>query len=50
VGRLPLEGSDGAARCPIACLPKEIEKALDKLGKDGDKVRGTIERRTSPIT
>ena len=29
---------------PDRMLPKEIEKALDKLGNDGDKVRGTIER------
>jgi hypothetical protein len=29
---------------PDRMLPKEIEKTLDKLGKDGDKVRGTIER------
>ena len=25
-------------------LPKEVDKALKKLGTDGDKVRGTIER------
>jgi hypothetical protein len=25
-------------------LPKEIEKTLDKMGDDGDKVRGTLER------
>ena len=29
---------------PDRMLPKEIEKTLAKLGKDGDKVRGTIER------
>ena len=29
---------------PKRMLPKEIEKALDKLGDDGDKVRGAIER------
>ena len=29
---------------PDRMLPKEIEKTLDKMGKDGDKVRGTIER------
>jgi hypothetical protein len=29
---------------PDRMLPKEIEKTLDKLGKDGEKVRGTIER------
>ena len=32
------------AAMPDRMLPKEIEKTLDKLGKDGDKVRGTIER------
>jgi hypothetical protein len=32
------------AKLPDRMLPKEIEKTLDKLGKDGDKVRGTIER------
>jgi hypothetical protein len=29
---------------PSELLPKEIEKALGKLGDDGRKVRGTIER------
>jgi hypothetical protein len=29
---------------PSELLPKEIEKALGKLGDDGKKVRGTIER------
>ncbi len=28
--------------------PKEIDEALGKLGSDGDKVRGTIERESSP--
>ncbi len=32
------------ASMPDRMLPKEIEKTLAKLGKDGDKVRGTIER------
>jgi uncharacterized protein YjbJ (UPF0337 family) len=32
------------ASMPDRMLPKEIEKTLDKLGSDGDKVRGTIER------
>ena len=32
------------ASMPDRMLPKEIEKTLTKLGKDGDKVRGTIER------
>ena len=29
---------------PASLLPKEIDAALRKLGTDGDKVRGTIER------
>lgn len=32
------------APLPEAMLPEEIEKSLRKLGKDGDKVRGTLER------
>jgi hypothetical protein len=32
------------APLPKALLPKDIEKALKKLGTDGDKVRGTLER------
>jgi len=32
------------ARMPSRMLPKEIEKTLGKLGDDGDKVRGTLER------
>jgi len=29
---------------PVSMLPKEIDKSLNKLGTDGAKVRGTIER------
>jgi hypothetical protein len=29
---------------PKSMLPDEIDKALSKLGDDGDKVRGTLER------
>ena len=29
---------------PKSMLPKEIDKALGKLGDDGDRVRGTLER------
>ncbi|HKF85168.1 MAG TPA: hypothetical protein VKB30_05230 [Candidatus Limnocylindrales bacterium] len=32
---------------PKSMLPKEIDKALGKLGDDGDKVRGTLEREFS---
>jgi hypothetical protein len=32
------------AELPRQMLPKEIEKTLKKLGADGDKVRGAIER------
>jgi hypothetical protein len=29
---------------PKSMLPEEVDKTLRKLGKDGDKVRGTLER------
>jgi hypothetical protein len=32
------------APVPSRMLPKEIEKTLKSMGKDGDKVRGTLER------
>jgi hypothetical protein len=32
------------APMPKRMLPKEIEKTLDAMGDDGDKVRGTLER------
>lgn len=32
------------AELPKSMLPDEIEKALRKLGPDGDRVRGTLER------
>jgi hypothetical protein len=32
------------AELPKSMLPKEVDKTLRKLGTDGDKVRGTIER------
>jgi hypothetical protein len=32
------------APMPSRLLPKEIEKTLDRMGDDGDKVRGTLER------
>ena len=32
------------ADLPKSMLPKEVDKTLRKLGTDGDKVRGTIER------
>ena len=32
------------AAMPTRMLPAEIEKTLDRLGKDGEKVRGTLER------
>jgi hypothetical protein len=32
------------ASMPSRMLPKEIEKTLRKMGDDGDKVRGTLER------
>jgi hypothetical protein len=33
-----------SAELPKSMLPDEIEKTLRKLGPDGDKVRGTLER------
>jgi hypothetical protein len=32
------------ADLPASMLPKEVEKTLRKLGPDGEKVRGTLER------
>ncbi len=32
------------AELPKSMLPKEVDRTLRKLGSDGDKVRGTIER------
>jgi len=29
---------------PKSMLPKEVDRELKKLGRDGDKVRGTLER------
>ena len=33
-----------SAPVPTRMLPKEIEKTLKSMGKDGEKVRGTLER------
>jgi hypothetical protein len=41
--RKTITGSEKAP-LPRSLLPSEIEKALKKMGTDGDKVRGTIER------
>jgi hypothetical protein len=32
------------ADLPPSLLPKDVDKAVRKLGSDGDKVRGTLER------
>jgi hypothetical protein len=32
------------AELPKSMLPPEVQKTLKKLGKDGDRVRGTLER------
>ncbi len=37
-------GRGKPAELPDRMLPDEIEKALRKLGRDGDKVRGALER------
>lgn len=42
LGRRAVRGKD--ASLPDSMLPPEIEKTLRKLGSDGDKVRGTLER------
>ena len=36
--------SGSPRRCQSACCPTEIEKTLAKMGDDGEKVRGTLER------
>ena len=41
--RRAVTGRDQAP-LPKTLLPKDVEKTLKKLGSDGDKVRGTIER------
>ena len=43
-GRAKRAGRGKSAELPKAMLPEEIEKTLRKLGPDGDKVRGTLER------
>jgi len=40
--RRAIRGPD--AELPKSMLPKEVDKTLRKLGSDGDKVRGTLER------
>jgi hypothetical protein len=40
--RRAVKGPD--ADLPKSMLPKEIEKTLKKMGTDGDRVRGTLER------
>jgi len=42
LGRRVVRGKDKPL--PKAMLPEEIEKSLRKLGSDGDRVRGTLER------
>jgi hypothetical protein len=42
LGKRAIRGKDAAL--PDSMLPDEIEKTLRKMGKDGDKVRGTLER------
>ena len=41
-GRRVLFGAP--AQLPESMLPEEIEKSLRRMGSDGDKIRGTIER------
>jgi hypothetical protein len=42
LGRRAIRGK--AAPMPKAMLPDEVEKTLRRMGSDGDKVRGTLER------
>ena len=42
LGKRAIRGKDAAL--PESMLPDEIEKTLRKMGRDGDKVRGTLER------
>jgi len=42
LGRRVVRGKDKPL--PKTMLPEEIEKSLRKLGSDGDRVRGTLER------
>lgn len=42
LGKRAIRGKDAAL--PDSMLPAEIEKTLRKMGRDGDKVRGTLER------
>ena len=42
LGKRAIRGKDAAL--PESMLPAEIEKTLRKMGRDGDKVRGTLER------
>jgi hypothetical protein len=42
LGKRAVRGKD--AELPQSMLPDEIQKTLRKMGKDGDKVRGTLER------
>ena len=42
LGRRAVRGKE--RELPASMLPSEIEKTLRKMGSDGDKVRGTLER------
>ena len=44
LGRLNRAVRGPQADLPKSMLPNEVEKTLKKMGKDGDKVRGTLER------
>ena len=43
-GRAKRAARGPSAELPKSMLPEEVEKTLRKLGSDGDKVRGTLER------
>ena len=44
LGRLNRAVRGPGAALPKSMLPNEVEKTLKKMGTDGDKVRGTLER------
>ncbi|HTC86065.1 MAG TPA: hypothetical protein VK656_05145 [Candidatus Acidoferrum sp.] len=44
LGRLSRAVRGPQAALPKSMLPDEVEKTLKKMGTDGDKVRGTLER------
>lgn len=44
LGRIKRAVRGPEAEMPASLLPEEVEKSLRKLGGDGDRIRGTLER------